>query len=351
MSMFGQIGRTQYLAPDYSQGLDNSAVNDLMQYKRSQEDRQLQMQKDLMSLQHQNRMQELAASQVKPHVNPPMSGDRYNPYGGGSAGGANVVFKDYLDPYKLAQLSQGERKLDIAAANNQARNDVAQQRANTYDTIANQPNVIELHTKGGNKYLVDRKTGQIVDTGVASGTMTDADRLQQTGQNAINLENTREGNRETLEGKRQEGRQANIKSRGENAIRSIQEQGNQTRITNVSPKSNAAANVPSQQKIAAQNRAAEFMNANPKLKDFIQIDPNTGQVNVMSPGSGGMFGNAPNEQEYEQIMDAIYPGGLGGMAPQLGGTQGKVRVQAPDGRTGTWDMSKGPVPKNFKLVQ
>lgn len=46
------------------------------------------------------------------------------------------------------------------------------------------------------------------------------------------------------------------------------------------------------------------------------------------------------------LPNATPPGGSG-----AGGGQGKVRVIAPDGTKGTWDLSRGPIPPGFKQAQ
>ena len=40
-----------------------------------------------------------------------------------------------------------------------------------------------------------------------------------------------------------------------------------------------------------------------------------------------------------------------GTNKDTGTNKGTVRVRAPDGRTGTWDYSKGPLPPGFKVIQ
>jgi hypothetical protein len=42
---------------------------------------------------------------------------------------------------------------------------------------------------------------------------------------------------------------------------------------------------------------------------------------------------------------------VGGNAPPLKPQTGTVRVKAPDGTTGTWDLSKGPIPKGYTQIQ
>lgn len=58
------------------------------------------------------------------------------------------------------------------------------------------------------------------------------------------------------------------------------------------------------------------------------------------------------------ILQRVLPGIFGGpqapatpqTAPQGTPAQGKVRVRAPDGRPGTWDLSRGPIPPGYTRI-
>lgn len=74
------------------------------------------------------------------------------------------------------------------------------------------------------------------------------------------------------------------------------------------------------------------------------------QVPSMAPPAG-----APPPMQVPDVapQSAPQPSLLQRALPFLfgGGQQGKVRVQSPDGRTGTWDLSKGPIPQGYKRLE
>jgi hypothetical protein len=57
-------------------------------------------------------------------------------------------------------------------------------------------------------------------------------------------------------------------------------------------------------------------------------------------------GAAPPPQP--SLLQRILPGLFG--TPQAPIQQGKVRVRAPDGRTGNWDLSRGPIPPGYTRI-
>jgi hypothetical protein len=185
--------------------------------------------------------------------------------------------------------------------------------------------------------------------------------------------------------------------RGTQRIEQIGATGAQARTTKATPSGGTKATSQSeaQKKIGVQNRVGQAQREHPEWSDWITIDPNTGQVNIENP-STGFFGRqtGPDDKTYKEMQqyfgvqtgtsqnDANVPSGAGtpnntATKPSGAGTPnntsakpagagtpnkpattptsktakphttGKVRVKAPDGRTGTWDLSKGPVPKGF----
>ena len=165
----------------------------------------------------------------------------------------------------------------------------------------------------------------------------------------------------------------------------------------------SAGNYPSQDKVRTQKRVSEALAANPEWKKnkWVEFDDNGFPV-IKTPEERG----GPDEMEYRRMRDVIFPqqkkdvnlpaqeaapitapspinlpsqaerdqkfppnpvpvapptnqtpkvnppGGRGNKpaAAPPAPTSGTVRVQAPDGRTGTWDYSKGPLPKDWKVI-
>lgn len=72
------------------------------------------------------------------------------------------------------------------------------------------------------------------------------------------------------------------------------------------------------------------------------------------PSLAPQQGAAPPLVPEVPAQPAPQPGLLQRALPFLfggGGSQGKVRVRAPDGKTGTWDLSKGPVPPGYQRLE
>jgi hypothetical protein len=242
-----------------------------------------------------------------------------------------------FDPYKYAQMNLNREKLNADIADDQAKNEIARQSLGLKEDIANNPNVVQVKTAGGEVYLMDKKSGRILNTGVAQGTQTDAEKAQ----NAVNLENTRETNRENLEGVRQSNRAINLTTRGKQAMEQIGARGEEARKTKetdtpYNPNMLATQNLV-RQKLAAQ----QIINSNPDLAPFITIDPNTGLVSVKQPGTGGFFGSSgPTQDQYQKILGMLYPQGRTSMSDN----NGKVRVKLPDGRIGYMSPEKAKQP-------
>lgn len=82
---------------------------------------------------------------------------------------------------KTKELESRERmaniKVNTNAENNQQKNEIAQQRADIYGFKAQNPGMKFQISKGGNIIALDPITGQGQDTGISSGTLSDADKI------------------------------------------------------------------------------------------------------------------------------------------------------------------------------
>ena len=331
MSMFGQVNPYSFGGPDFNQGNNTGdLVRTVLPYQQSQQDKQMQFQKDLVNMQRTNRIRDLAQQMnIQQQANQPTpsatraSALNPNPaqFQGSLTAGGGTVFKDEIDPYHMALLSQKDRQLAIQQANNAMRNDIGQQNVDIRSQLANNPNYQAVRTRGGDVQYIDRKTGKVVDTGIDSGTMTQEAELTKRGQNATQLEQTRETGREKLEGVRQGNRAINLQTRGGQAIANIEAQGRQARETKSTP---SGTKMPAQERIGQQMVITQIENEHPELKGFATIDPNTGMVNIAQ--GGGMFGGGPTPDQRQFILDRLYPGGLGGMA--TGQPQAGTRLQS-----------------------
>lgn len=179
-------------------------------------------------------------------------------------------------------------------------------------------------------------------------------------------------------------RSGQIAQQGDIRAGQIAQQAGEARATKAAPSGagSAAGQVPTQQRVAAQAKATQLLDEHPEWKDKIVMDPDTQMPTIKLPNDPWM--GEPDYTEYDKIYEALYGrkrGATGGAAAPItappaarpakpaasvgatpppvvapvkaGGSGGKgsVRVTTPDGRTGTWDLSKGPVPNGFKKVQ
>jgi hypothetical protein len=298
--MLGQIGNTVINPPNFNLGYNpDELASNILPYHEREQNKQMQFQKDLMNLQSQIRMRELGQQihmqQAAQPQNKPM----------------DVIYKDYIDPYKQAQLALAGRRISATEENNQAKNEIAAQRAGTYQQLADNPNLAPVKTRGGDVVYIDKRTGQIVNTGISSGTLSQGEEIQQRGEQARQTEGTKEEGRESLEGVKQENRATNLQTRGEQALANIGARGKEQRETKQTPSADAGTNskLPSQQKIASQMNMNKLINQHPELKPFMRINPDTGMVEISDPSSGGIMGSAPTQAQHEFMLKMIYPEG------------------------------------------
>lgn len=146
--------------------------------------------------------------------------------------------------------------------------------------------------------------------------------------------------------------------RGSQAVTTAETRGAEARKTkSTAPGGGAQGNLPSQQKVSLQNKAAQGIRENPDWAKWMTVD-DQGQVRIQSPGRF----SGPDQKTYDAMVQYIEQGqnvvDLGTRnatkppdTSEGAGPTGKVRVRAPDGKTGTWDYSKGPLPKGFVVLQ
>jgi len=102
-----------------------------------------------------------------------------------------------------------------------------------------------------------------------------------------------------------------------------------------------------QKRVGALNRARSVKLSNPQWSKWIKIKGNDLEIqrpNIMLPGG------IP-QAEYDKIYQAI----SGTTAPKLpnnpASRTGTIRIKAPDGVEGNWDLSRGPIPSGFTEIK
>lgn len=167
-----------------------------------------------------------------------------------------------------SQEKLGQSKLDVQKQIGEGKLDVEQSKLKLADWKAKNPDGKIVQVKGGNIHVIDPQTGEAIDTGVPSGTMTDKDMIAAKGN---------------------EARQTKATVPGRAPV-------------------NSTADLPTQQKVGQTLKAQELINTHPEWKNFIKIDPNSGLVIVTPPGNSFLgMGGGPDKAVYDQITSALYP--------------------------------------------
>lgn len=174
---------------------------------------------------------------------------------------------------------------------------IKQQRADAYEFKARNPNMKIIATKGGNIQAIDPRTGQAHDTGIPTGSLTDADRIALEQTNALARIDAQGQNAQDLEGTRQTNRETNIGLQGD--------QNRQTKGTPGAP--SASANKPETEasiRTGRINKAQQIINSRPDLAKWITV--NGTDIRIKPPSTGGMFSSGPTKEQFDEINNAIY---------------------------------------------
>lgn len=182
---------------------------------------------------------------------------------------------------------------------NEADIQIRQQRADVYDFKARNPHMKLMATKGGNITAFNPLTGETLDTGIPSGSLSELDKATLTQENALERIGATGAETRETENLRQTGRERNIALQGEESRKT---KGTPSASTSVSTKTE----LPTQTKVRQFNKASELANSDPELGKFIKIGKSN-DFEVTKPGSGGFFGSkGPTKEQYDSIVEKIY---------------------------------------------
>lgn len=198
--------------------------------------------------------------------------------------------------------------------NDERNAQIKQQRADVYEYKAKNPDMKLVMTKGGNVMAMDPRDGSLHDTGIPTGSLSDADKLAltyesqsalqtQKGTQASDLEKQREADREKLAG-----------VKGEQARKTQAEKPGVTGINK--------PETPTQTRVRQFNAARELYNTRPELRPFIRLgSPGSNDFTITPPGKGFFGGpTGPNANQYKEMQDKIYGGTTMTPTPAHGGT-------------------------------
>jgi hypothetical protein len=244
---------------------------------------------------------------------------------------------------------------------NEANTKIREDRANVYRFKVEHPDK-KFNFTGPNVMMTDPATGEVTDTGVATGSLSATDKLNLQHENRTSEIHTAGQEARQTEQTRQTGRVdlAGVK-------------GDEARLTKETPSgsSSSKSETPTQTKVRQYNAAKEFAAKNPDLAKFIKFGKsNDFTISPPVKKTGGFTdyfkGVGPSEEEHNRINSAIFGSGLqvpqpgrSGSSTNTGGTntpstssvQG-VRVRSQNGQTGTF---KGTVEEakraGFTVIQ
>lgn len=238
--------------------------------------------------------------------------------------------------YQQMSLELNERKQKAIEENNERKAAILQQRADIYAFKATHPNFKFVMPKGGNVMAGDPATGQMHDTGVPTGSLTDLDKLHIGQEQALERIGAQGEQARETETVRQAGRETLVGMRGE-----------QARQTKATPPGGITGKglMPTQIKVDQYTKARQIVNSNPELAPFIKLGPSN-EFEVVRPNPGGWTerGRGPTPQQYSDIINTIYGQSMGGRGGGPGpgpassptaapNTSGTIRVQLSDGTT------------------
>ncbi len=146
---------------------------------------------------------------------------------------------------------------------------------------ATHPGMKIVIPKGGNITAIDPITGKAMDLGIDSGTLTDKEKMDLTGQQAI----------EQIGARGRQTRQTQEVGQ-ENSLAQIAARGNEQRQTNVErPISNT------QQAVAVKSKAEQLLNQHPEYAGYIIYNPETKIYDLKNAGDPFTF---------KRLSDEIY---------------------------------------------
>lgn len=231
---------------------------------------------------------------------------------------ADVASREKLATANLAEKQQyGQGNLNIK-----------QQMANIAEFKSKNPSVSVYAPKGGTVHLYDSIHG-MVDTGISTGTMTDADRLDAEKGNQL----------EEIAARGDQSRQTEIQ-KGGNAIEQIGARGAQQRATDAAKPSTVRPQSESDKKVGYYNAAQKLITSDPTLGKYIEMGtaPNTFSI---KPGTPIEVQHSINEQIYGSGDNKDFKPGVTDFTP--GGNSGKIQKETSgnqDTKSSTQDEAK-----------
>ena len=268
----------------------------------------------------------------------PGGNPKVNPYGRAVdpvKGPMNVVYDQGPEQFNK-KLKLEEKELEVKGKTAEAlaglkagQLDVNQQRADAYEFGVRNPQGQVIQPRGGNATVINRRTGQAIDTGVNTGTMTQDDELAARAKAALaqgaqrnegqsNLETQRQGGRVDLA--EMAGRQRAEAQAAQDAAAAGRQQVAQE----------FQAGQARQRPDAINSRAREVANQDPSLQQWMEFDPSSGDFQI-SPNTPPDILGEINRRIYtpRNVPLGQQPGvsNQSNLNPAVTGTQGQTQIK------------------------
>lgn len=177
--------------------------------------------------------------------------------------------------------------LDAKEKNDTINQQIREQRAAVYEFKAKNPNLKIVTTKGGNVIAMNPQTGATIDTGIPTGSLSEADKLNLT----------------------QEDMLERIHERGDESRETVKVRGAESRLTKSTPSGTISSKptkteLPTQTRTRQVNNARQLANSDPTLAPFIQFDGNN--VTIVPPSEGWLGHKGPTKKQFDKIKAAVY---------------------------------------------
>jgi len=199
-----------------------------------------------------------------------------------------------------------------------ARTKIMQDRAEVY-RLKSQAKNLKFNFSGPKVIVTDPATGEVKQTDIDTGSLSDADKMAVSQEDALERITTQGGETRKTEELRQTGREGLAETRGWTAFNTAdgktilvnQITGETKPITGVEgtlvkPGTNTntgRGELPTQTKVRQATAAREFAARNPELGKFIQFSPGN-EFSIRPPASG--WSSGPTAEQYAKITKAIY---------------------------------------------
>lgn len=275
--------------------------------------------------------------------------------------------------YQTAQSKINEQRERDTAANNQRKSENAEARTAIYKFKAEHPNEQIKAVKGGNFLSFDPATKKWTDSGISTGTFSDAERMEQEqeytrenigskGAEAANVAGINAKSREKIQSEKgwtigtipdpddptkQIGVRVNADT-GEVHPITFGGKGVSGFAKSGTGAGGGKPETPQATRIRQFNAARELYNTNPQLRPYIKLGSPGSNDFTITPPSEGFFGHSgPKQSDYEAMQQAIY----GAAAPKASAMASHApttpNAASPKAAAPT---NAPPAPKGWKYV-